>query len=108
MHSAKNAHQGRFAGAVLAHERVQLARQHIEFDVIESARRAEMLGNTTGAGRWNGHACGDSALHRHARDAHLIIGEPATVYNHVIVQRDRAIAHRHIIVALCSTLAAAL
>ena len=43
VHAAEDADQCRFAGAVLAHQRVDFARQHVEIDVIERARGAELL-----------------------------------------------------------------
>ena len=43
-----------------------------------------------------------------ARDAHLLVGEPAALDDHVVVQRDGAVAHRHVIVAFGGALAAAL
>ncbi len=56
MHAAKNAHQRRFSRAVLADERVHLARQHVERDAIERPRRAELFADVAGAGRRKGHA----------------------------------------------------
>ena len=41
MHAAENADQRRFAGAVLADQRVDFARHHVEIDAVERARRAE-------------------------------------------------------------------
>jgi hypothetical protein len=43
MYPAENSHQRRFPGSVLAHERVQLAGQHIEIHVSKRSRRAEMF-----------------------------------------------------------------
>jgi hypothetical protein len=74
MHSAENADQGRFSGSVLAHERVQLARQYIEIHVSKRSRRAEMFGNPTGTDRRFRHASAASALHRHACDVHRLGG----------------------------------
>src|SRR5262245_36578502 len=45
---------------------------------------------------------------RDARDAHLLVGEFAPVDDDVIVERDRAVAHRHVVMTLGGALAAAL
>src|SRR5712691_11443050 len=41
-------------------------------------------------------------------DLHLLVGELAALDDHVVVERDRAVAHRHVVMALGGALAAAL
>ena len=48
------------------------------------------------------------ALARDAHDAHLVVGNPPALDDHVVVERHRAVAHRHVVVALGGALAAAL
>ena len=50
----------------------------------------------------------DRTSPRHERDLHLRIGELAAVDDHVVVERDGAVAHRHVVMALGGALAAAL
>src|SRR6266508_2224949 len=45
---------------------------------------------------------------RHEGDLHLLVGELAALDDHVVVERDGAVAHRHVVVALGGALAAAL
>src|SRR5262245_30446146 len=45
---------------------------------------------------------------RDARHAHLVVDELAALDDHVVVQRHRAITHRHVVVAFGGALAAAL
>src|SRR5262245_18624339 len=45
---------------------------------------------------------------RNEGDLHLLVGEPAALDDHVVVERDRAVAHRHVVVPLGGALAAAL
>src|ERR1051326_7423562 len=51
-------------------------------------------------------ACKKSA--RDAGDAHLLVGQPAAVDDDVVVERDGAVAHRHVVMPLGGALAAAL
>src|SRR5262245_6064147 len=57
--------------------------------------------------RWRPR-CTSVRLPRDTRDLHLLVGEAAALDDHVVVERDRAVAHRHIVVALGGALAAAL
>src|SRR5947208_10476629 len=50
----------------------------------------------------------DRTSPRHERDLHLRVGELAAVDDHVVVERDGAVAHRHVVMALGGALAAAL
>src|SRR2546430_16400306 len=50
----------------------------------------------------------DRTSPRHERDLHLRIGELAAVDDHVVVERDGAVAHRHVVMAFGRALAAAL
>ena len=43
VHPAQDAHQGRLARAVLTHQRVDLARRHVEIDRVQRAGGAERL-----------------------------------------------------------------
>ena len=54
--AAEDAHQGRFAGAVLADQRMDFAGQHLEIDAVERRGRPEALANGVGAGRHVVHA----------------------------------------------------
>ena len=54
--AAEDAHQRRFAGAVLADQRMDFAGQHLEIDAIERCGRPEALANSVGAGRYVVHA----------------------------------------------------
>ena len=47
-------------------------------------------------------------LARDAHNAHLFVGDFSALDDHVVVERHRAVAHRHVIVALGGALAAAL
>ena len=53
--AAENPHQRRLARAVLADQRVDFAGHDVELDLVESARRAEMLGDANRAGRRGAH-----------------------------------------------------
>src|SRR6516162_6965927 len=44
----------------------------------------------------------------HERDLHLRVGELAAVDDHVVVERHRAVAHRHVVMARGGAFAAAL
>jgi hypothetical protein len=55
-HAAENANERRFAGAILADKRVDLARHHLETDAIKRRRRPEPFANVLGAGRYVIHA----------------------------------------------------
>ena len=76
VHAAEDADQRRFSGAVLADQRVDFARHHVEIDVVQRARRAEVLADAARACRRGGHAP-DARLARDAHDAHLVVGESA-------------------------------
>ena len=54
--AAEDTHQRRFAGAVLAHERMDFAGQHLEIDAIKRRGRPETLANSLCAGRYVVHA----------------------------------------------------
>src|SRR5260370_14963689 len=45
---------------------------------------------------------------RHERDLHLLVGEPSALDDDVVVECNRAVAHRHVVVPLGGALAAAL
>ena len=49
VHAAQDLHQGALAGAVLADQSVDLARQQIEIDAVERDRAAEALGDAAEA-----------------------------------------------------------
>ena len=55
MHAAEDADQRRFAGAVLAHDGVDLAEADVEVDAVERERRAEVLADACCARRRMGH-----------------------------------------------------
>ena len=50
--AAEDAHKRRFAGAVLADQRVNLTRYHLEIDAIKRRRRPEPFAYVLGAGRY--------------------------------------------------------
>ena len=54
--AAQDAHQRRFAGAILTDKRVNPARHHLETDAIKRRRRPEPFANVLGAGRYVIHA----------------------------------------------------
>ena len=54
--AAEDAHKRRFAGAILADQRVNLTRHHLETDAIKRRRRPEPFANVLGAGRYVIHA----------------------------------------------------
>jgi hypothetical protein len=45
MHAGEDLHQGALAGAILAHEPVNLAGQEVEIDAIEGRGAAEAFGD---------------------------------------------------------------
>ena len=49
-----------------------------------------------------------ATLTRDERRPHLVVGEFAALDDHVVVERDGAVAHRHVVMALGGALAAAL
>ncbi len=55
MHPAEDVRQRRLAGAVLADQRVDLARHDVEGDVVERQRRAELLAQARRAHRRMAH-----------------------------------------------------
>src|SRR5271169_6994657 len=55
-HAAEDANERRFAGAILADKRMDLARHHLEGDAIKRRRRPEPFANVLGAGRYVIHA----------------------------------------------------
>ena len=115
VNATENADQRRFAGSVLADERVNFTRRDVKVDAVKGGGRAEALVNVA-------RACGrlthqrppafNNALGRrsagNARDAHLLVGEPPPIDDDVIVERDRAVTHWHIVMPLGGALAAAL
>ena len=103
VHAAKNADQGGLAGAVLADDGVDLSGPHIEVDAVKGNRCIEPLADAVRPKERKVHWST-----RHECNLHLIVGEPSTFDNDVIVERDRAIAHRHVIMALGAALAATL
>src|SRR5688572_29656157 len=58
-----------------------------------------------GRSKW---LCSATPSPRDTRDLHLLVGEAAAIDDHVVVERDRTVAHRHVVVTLGSALAAAL
>src|SRR5713101_3646494 len=59
-------------------------------------------------GRNDGEGRAVIASTRNERDLHLLVGELSALDDDVVVERDRAIAHRHVVVSLGRALAAAL
>src|SRR5512138_2425093 len=55
-----------------------------------------------------GTLIGKTRLTCDAHDAHLLVGEFAALDDHVVVERHRAVAHRHVVMALGGALAATL
>src|SRR4051812_25495513 len=51
---------------------------------------------------------GASVSARDPHDAHLLVGKLAALDDHVVIERHRAVAHRHVVMALGGSLAAAL
>src|SRR5262245_28709447 len=82
---------------------MDLSMRHGEIDAIERNGCAELLVNPLGA------EC--ELRHRSMRNEsnlHLLVGESAAIDDHVVVERNGAVAHGDVIVALGRTLAAAL
>src|SRR5215468_3198832 len=115
VHAAEDADQGRFARPILADERMNLARSDVKADAIERNGRAKTLLDVLRARRCLAHqrrpAFNNAQGRRSAgdaRDAHLLVGEPAPVDNDIIVERDSAVTHWNIVVPFGGALAAAL
>src|SRR5271166_266235 len=112
VNAAKNADQGGFAGTVLADNSVDLARPDVEIDPGERNRGAELLPDCVGSYDRKIHARETITISRwsswHEFDLHLLVGELSVRDDDVVVKRDRAVAHRNVIVSLGGALAAAL
>src|SRR5262249_3596347 len=77
--------------------------RHVEIDAIERNGCAELLVNPLGAECELRHRS-----MRNERNLHLLVGESAAINDHVVVERNGAVAHGNVIVALGRALAATL